>query len=61
MLPTFAIGLQWQVSCQNQDLRDYRIFRIRPARVFDGQALIRMRLVRISCYGEKRKLGEMTS
>ena len=54
-------GLQEYASHHNQDLRDYRIFRIRPARVFDGQALIRIRLVGIYGYGEKRKLGEAKS
>ena len=33
-------------------------FRIRPARGFDGQALIRMRLVGILGYGENRELGD---
>jgi len=55
------MGLQGRVSCQNQDSRDYRIFRIRPARAFNGQALIRIRLDGISGYGEKRKLGEVKS
>ena len=41
-----------KASYQNQDLRDYRIFRILPARVFDWQALIRIRLGEISGYGE---------
>ena len=31
-------GLAGLASCQNQDLRDYRIFRILQARIFDGQA-----------------------
>ena len=53
--------LQGRVSCPNQDLRDYRIFRIRPARVFGGQALIRIRLGGISSYGENRNLGEVKS
>ena len=48
-------------SCQNQDLRDYRIFRILPARVFKRQALIRVCLGGIFGYGEKRKPGEAKS
>ena len=55
------MGLRGQASRQNQDLRDYRIFRILPARVFNRQALVRIRLVRICGYGEKRKLGEAKS
>ena len=51
----------WQVSCQNQDSLDYMIFRIRPARVFDRQALTRIRPGGISGYGEKRKQGEVKS
>ena len=49
------------VSCQNQDLLDYRILRIPPARVFDLQALIRIPLGWISDYGEKRKMDEAKS
>ena len=37
------------------------IFRIRPARAFDGQALIHIRLGWISGYGEKRKQDETKS
>ena len=37
-------GLRRRASRQNQDLRDYRIFRILPTRVFDGRALVRIRL-----------------
>ena len=37
------------------------IFRIRPARVFDGQALIRICLGGNSGYGEKRESGEVKS
>ena len=49
-------GLQGQVSYQNQDFQDSS-----GARVFDGQALIRIRLGWISSYGEKRRLGEVKS
>ena len=40
-------------------MRDYGIFRIIPARVFDRQALIRIRIGGIFCYGEKRGVGEI--
>ena len=43
--------------CQNRDLRDYGIFRILPARVFDRQSLIGIHLGGVSGYGEKRELG----
>ena len=48
-------------ACRGRFPVRIRIFRIRQARVFDGQALIRIRLDRISSYGEKRKLGEVKS
>jgi len=38
-------------SCQNQDLRDYRIFRIRRARPFDRRTLTRI------CLEGSRRLG----
>ena len=54
--PEFVLGGFWVMAkiafCQNQDLRDYRIYRIRPAR------LIRNHLDRFSCYGENRNLGD---
>ena len=54
-------ALPGAASRQNQDLRDYRIFRIRQARVFDRQALIRNRMGGICGYGEKRNSGEAKS
>ena len=50
-----------QASRQNQDLRDYRILRIHPARVFANQALAHIPLGEISGYGKKRKPGETKS
>ena len=44
--------------CQNQDSRDYRIFRIFPARLWLASASSRIRLGGISGCGEKRNLGE---
>ena len=41
-----------RASCQNQDSRDYGIFRIRPAGVFDGRALIHIHLGEISSYAK---------
>ena len=43
---------------QNQDLLDYRIFRILSARVPNRQSLIHIPLGEISGCGEKRKLGK---
>ena len=49
-------------SYQNQDLLDYRVFRIPPgARIFHRQALVYIPLGGISGYGEKRKPGEAQS
>ena len=54
-------GFSRRVFCQNQDLWDYRIFRIPPARMFDSQALIHIPLGGILDYGDKRKVGEPKS
>ena len=51
--------MRGQASRQNQDLRDYRIFRILTARVFKRQALTRICIGGISGCGEKRRLGEI--
>ena len=48
-----------ETSCQNQDLRDYRIFRIILARLRPDKRLIHIRIGGIFCYGEKRRLGEI--
>ena len=49
------------VFCQNQDLLDYRIFRILPARVFDRQALIYILIDGIFGCGESAGCGETKS
>ena len=41
-------------SCQNQDLRDYGIFRILAERVLGWRARVRIRICGIFGYGEKR-------
>ena len=55
------MGLKGQVSCQNQDLLDYRGFSGFARRAFGGQALIHIRLGWISGYGENRKSGAVES
>ena len=47
--------------CQNQDFQDYWIFRIRPARVSDSQALVDIRIGGVSSRGEKRNPCETKS
>ena len=49
-----------RASCQNQDLRDYRIFRILPARLRLVGAYPYSSWREFSC-GEKRNLGETKS